>query len=137
MDGFKNVNNAIGRSAGDAVLRRTARSLRPAITQDDMLARVRSDELVPLATDCGDDSRLRKLAEHLVPSIREVGDKEYGGRFAIGVSIGITTFLGRVATIAALLDVADAAMYSPRQRPLDLQFWHLAPGFSNVVKPTR
>jgi diguanylate cyclase (GGDEF)-like protein len=139
IDGFKNVNDAMGHSAGDVLLRRLAESLRTATRQNDMLARVGGDEFVLLATDCGDDSRLRELADRLVSSVRAVGDKEYGGRFAIGVSIGIATFPDRVSTVAGLLDVADAAMYVAKRSGRSTYSFGSSPGpgLSNVVKLTR
>jgi diguanylate cyclase (GGDEF)-like protein len=139
IDGFKNVNDAMGHSAGDVLLRRLAESLRTATRQNDMLARVGGDEFVLLATDCGDDSRLRELADRLVSSVRAVGDKEYGGRFAIGVSIGIATFPDRVPTVAGLLDVADAAMYVAKRGGRSTYSFGSSPGpgLSNVVKLTR
>jgi diguanylate cyclase (GGDEF)-like protein len=139
IDGFKNVNDAMGHSAGDVLLRRLAESLRMATRQNDMLARVGGDEFVLLATDCGDDAQLRDLAERLVSSVRAVGEKEYSGRFPIGVSIGIATFPDRVETIAGLLDVADAAMYSAKRSGRSTYTFGASPGtdFSNVVKLTR
>lgn len=139
IDGFKNVNDAMGHSAGDVLLRRLAESLRAATRQNDMLARVGGDEFVLLATDCGDDAKLRELADRLLSSVRAVGDKEYGGRFAIGVSIGIATFPDRVQTIAGLLDVADAAMYVAKRSGRSTYSFGSSPGpgLSNVVKLTR
>ncbi|WP_027801059.1 diguanylate cyclase domain-containing protein [Paraburkholderia dilworthii] len=139
IDGFKNVNDAMGHSAGDVLLRRLAESLRTATRHNDMLARVGGDEFVLLATDCGDDSRLRELAERLISSVRAVGEKEYRGRFAIGVSIGIATFPDRVQTIAGLLDVADAAMYVAKRGGRSTYSFGASPGpgLSNVVKLTR
>ena len=111
IDGFKPVNDELGHSAGDALLRRIAEALREATRQSDVLARVGGDEFVLLATDCGDDDQLRELAERLITAVRLVGEREYAGRFPIGVSIGIATYPDRVHTVEELLDVADAAMY--------------------------
>ncbi|CAB3702443.1 diguanylate cyclase domain-containing protein [Paraburkholderia rhynchosiae] len=139
IDGFKNVNDAMGHSAGDVLLRRLGESLRIATRQNDMLARVGGDEFVLLASHCGDDTKLRELAERLVSSVRAVGDKEYGGRFPIGVSIGIATFPDRVGTIAGLLDVADAAMYVAKRSGRSRYSFGASrgPDRSNVVKLMR
>ncbi|WMY11392.1 diguanylate cyclase domain-containing protein [Paraburkholderia phenoliruptrix] len=139
IDGFKNVNDAMGHSAGDVLLRRLAESLRAVTRHDDMLARVGGDEFVLLADDCGDDSQLRELAERLVSSVRAVGEREYGGRFAIGVSIGIATFPDRVRSIAGLLDVADAAMYAAKRSGRSTYSFGAsrAAGVSNVIRMTR
>lgn len=115
IDGFKPVNDEMSHSAGDALLRRIAEALREATRQTDVLARVGGDEFVLLATDCGDDNQLCELAERLVTKVRLVGEREYGGRFPIGVSIGIATYPDRVHTVEELLDVADAAMYAAKR----------------------
>ena len=139
IDGFKNVNDALGHSAGDVLLRRLGESLRAATRQNDMLARVGGDEFVLLAADCGDDSQLRDLAERLLASVRAVGEREYGGRFAIGVSIGIATFPDRVKSVSGLLDVADAAMYVAKRSGRSTYSFGTssAAGLSNVIRLTR
>ncbi|MBO7819322.1 diguanylate cyclase domain-containing protein [Burkholderia pseudomallei] len=139
IDGFKAVNDALGHSAGDALLRHLAESLRAATREGDMLARVGGDEFVLLATDCGDDGRLRELAGRLIAPVRLVGEHEHGGRFPIGVSIGIATFPDRVRTVEELLDVADAAMYAAKRAGRSTYSFGATPDseLSNVVKLTR
>ncbi|RDK03489.1 diguanylate cyclase domain-containing protein [Paraburkholderia lacunae] len=139
IDGFKSVNDALGHSAGDALLRRLAEALRAATPEQDMLARVGGDEFVLLAADCDDDEQLRELAGRLIARVREVGDKEYGGRFQIGVSIGIATCPDRADSVAQLLDVADTAMYAAKQAGRSTYRFGTSAGrgVSNVVKLTR
>ncbi|AIV91899.1 diguanylate cyclase domain protein [Burkholderia pseudomallei A79D] len=104
-----------------------------------MLARVGGDESVLLATDYGDDGRLRELAERLIARVRPVGEHEHGGRFPIGVSIGIATFPDRVTTVEELLDVADARMYAAKRAGRSTYSFGASPDaeLSNVVKLTR
>ncbi|OYD60306.1 UNVERIFIED_ORG: diguanylate cyclase (GGDEF)-like protein [Burkholderia sp. CF145] len=139
IDGFKAVNDELGHSAGDALLRRLAESLRTATRQSDMLARVGGDEFVLLAADCGDDVQLRELAERLISKVRVVGGHEYGGRFPIGVSIGIATWPDRVNTVEDLLDVADSAMYVAKHGGRSTYRFGASPGPdpTNVVRLTR
>jgi diguanylate cyclase (GGDEF)-like protein len=115
IDGFKSVNDALGHSAGDALLRRLAQTLRSAIRSSDVLARVGGDEFVLLAADCGDDASLAELAERLIANVQAVGKHAFAGRFPIGVSIGIATFPGSAEQVDQLLDVADAAMYAAKR----------------------
>jgi diguanylate cyclase len=115
IDGFKSVNDALGHSAGDALLRRLAKTLRSSIRSSDVLARVGGDEFVLLAADCGDDASLVELAERLIAGVRTVGKQAYAGRFPIGVSIGIATFPDSAEQVDQLLDVADAAMYEAKR----------------------
>jgi diguanylate cyclase (GGDEF)-like protein len=139
IDGFKSVNDALGHSAGDAVLCELGEALRVATRKQDMLARVGGDEFVLLATDCGDDEQLRQLAGRVIARVREVGDKRYAGRFQIGVSIGIATYPDRTDTVEQLLEVADAAMYASKKDGRSTYRFGISPGrsASNVVKMMR
>jgi diguanylate cyclase len=115
IDGFKSVNDALGHSAGDALLRRLAETLRAATREQDMLARVGGDEFVLLLPGYTDDAQLREHANRLIERVQAIGRHDYGGRFALGVSIGIATWPDRVDAVDQLLDVADAAMYVAKQ----------------------
>ncbi|MFL9906866.1 diguanylate cyclase domain-containing protein [Paraburkholderia sp. RL17-337-BIB-A] len=139
IDGFKSVNDALGHSAGDALLRELGEALRAATRQQDMLARVGGDEFVLLATDCGDDEQLRQLAGRMIARVREVGDQKYAGRFQIGVSIGIATYPDRTDSVEQLLDIADAAMYEAKKGGRSIYRFGASPGYgtSNVVRMMR
>jgi diguanylate cyclase (GGDEF)-like protein len=139
VDGFKRVNDALGHSAGDALLGRIAEALDAATRQGDMLARVGGDEFVLFAVDCGDDEQLRELATRLITCVRMVGEKEYGSRFPISVSVGIATYPDRVESFEELLDVADAAMYASKHRGRSTYTFGETPPkrVSNVVTLTR
>jgi diguanylate cyclase len=138
LDGFKSVNDALGHSAGDALLRRLAKTLRSAIRSGDVLARVGGDEFVLLAADCGDDASLAELAERLIAGVRTVGKQAYAGRFPIGVSIGIATFPDSAEQVDQLLDVADAAMYEAKRSGRSTYVFSGSPATAplNVVKLT-
>ncbi|MEX3929300.1 diguanylate cyclase [Paraburkholderia sp. BR10936] len=127
IDGFKRVNDALGHSAGDALLCRLAEALRGATREADVLARVGGDEFVLLVKDCGDDSQLRDLAGRLIGCVRSAGERNYSGRFPVGVSVGIATFPDRVQSVEELLDVADAAMYIAKRIGRSTYFFGSSP----------
>lgn len=139
IDGFKSINDALGHSAGDALLCELGEALRATTRQQDMLARVGGDEFVLLATDCGDDEQLRQLAGRMIARVRELGEKKFAARFQIGVSIGIATYPDRTDTVEQLLDVADAAMYEAKKGGRSTYRFGASPGHgtSNVVRMTR
>lgn len=123
VDGFKSVNDVLGHSAGDAFLRRLAKWLSAVVRREDVLARVGGDEFVALVTDYGDDEDLRLLARRLIGQVQAVAQAEYGGRFQIGLSIGIATYPDRVTNLRQLIDIADAAMYAAkRERSSSFRF---------------
>jgi len=109
LDGFKEVNDTLGHSAGDAVLVEVARRLRHCCQPSVMLARLGGDEFVALVP--GDDPRAaRHLAETLVAAIAE--PYEYAGaRVEIGVSIGVALAPAHGARPEDLLGAADLALY--------------------------
>jgi diguanylate cyclase len=84
---------------------------------------------------------LRELAQRLIAGVRAVGKHDYGGRFPIGVSIGIATFPDRVGRVGELLDVADSAMYAAKREGRSTfvfgGLFDSAPQSSNVVPITR
>jgi diguanylate cyclase (GGDEF)-like protein len=139
IDGFKPVNDTLGHAAGDALLCELARALRATIDEDDLLARVGGDEFVVLTRRNADDAQLRALAQRLIACVSAIGEREYAGRFAIGVSIGITTLPDRASTGLELLDVADSAMYRAKRAGRSQYAFGCAPEkpFSNVVSLVR
>ncbi|HDR9064185.1 TPA: diguanylate cyclase [Burkholderia vietnamiensis] len=138
IDGFKAVNDTLGHGAGDRLLRQLADAFSMTTRQNDMLARVGGDEFVLLARGCDGDQQLRDLAGCLISSVRTIGEREYGGRFSIGVSIGIATYPDRVTMVEGMLDSADAAMYAAKRAGGSKYRFSGSPnaGFSNVVRLT-
>lgn len=114
IDGFKSVNDVLGHSAGDAFLRRLAKWLSAVVRREDLLGRVGGDEFVVLLSDYGDDEDLRQLARRLIAQVHALSEAEFGGRFQIGLSIGIATYPDRVKNVRQLIDAADAAMYAAK-----------------------
>jgi len=139
IDGFKSVNDTLGHAAGDALLRELSRILRSTIREDELLARVGGDEFVVLTSQRVDDSQLRELAQRLIACVTSTGERQYAGRFAIGVSIGIATFPDRAASGLELLDMADSAMYRAKRAGRSQYAFGGAPDkpFSNVVSLVR
>jgi diguanylate cyclase (GGDEF)-like protein len=122
VDGFKSVNDVLGHSAGDAFLRRLAKWLSAVVRREDLLARVGGDEFVALVTDYVDDDDLCLLARRLIAQVQAVAQAEYGGRFQIGLSIGIATYPDRVTHLRQLIDIADTAMYAAKRERSSFRF---------------
>ncbi|QTE29987.1 sensor domain-containing protein [Pengzhenrongella sicca] len=124
LDGFKDVNDTGGHSAGDAVLRETARRLRDAVRSVDLVARVGGDEFVVVVEPWNRDDTSEPavpartfavaLADRIVRALREPLTVR-GLDHVVTASIGITyvsVAAGSVAvTVDEVLHHADAAMY--------------------------
>jgi diguanylate cyclase (GGDEF)-like protein len=68
LDGFKGVNDREGHLAGDLLLRMTARALRAAVRDEDLVARIGGDEFGILAVDFSaplPDSLIQRLRRRL------------------------------------------------------------------------
>jgi diguanylate cyclase (GGDEF)-like protein/PAS domain S-box-containing protein len=109
LDGFKEVNDTLGHSAGDAVLKEVAARLKAACDNAIMVARLGGDEFVALLP--GDDERQASaVAARLVGAITD--RYEFAGQTAeVGVSIGIALAPQHSARSEELLGAADLALY--------------------------
>jgi diguanylate cyclase (GGDEF)-like protein/PAS domain S-box-containing protein len=109
LDGFKDVNDTLGHSAGDAVLRDVARRLQATCADAIMLARLGGDEFVALLP--GNNERgARLIAESLIASI--TAPYEFAGeRLHVGVSVGVSLYPQHDSTSEGLLSAADLALY--------------------------
>jgi diguanylate cyclase len=112
LDGFKEVNDSLGHTAGDHLLRQIGPRLQPALRPGEVLARLGGDEfavLLPTATlDEAQEraERLRKLI--LLPfAVEDI-------RLHVGVSIGVATAPVPAATVQEMLRCADVAMYAAK-----------------------
>ncbi|WP_141703646.1 diguanylate cyclase domain-containing protein [Methylobrevis pamukkalensis] len=88
LDNFKTVNDTLGHSVGDALLKEVADRIRGCLDEDSFVARLGGDEfavLVPLDQHEGrDEAVARMLLETLAPTFRIDGHQ-----VAAGASIGI------------------------------------------------
>lgn len=119
LDGFKQVNDALGHDAGDALLREVARRLRASLRSADQVYRLAGDEFTLLVHPLGDRPAVHAVAEKVLAAIRTPYQLE--GRSAeVQVSIGVALFRpGDGRSHAQLIKDADAAMYQAKQEGRD------------------
>ncbi len=110
LDRFKKVNDTLGHSAGDQVLRQAAARIRACVREVDTVARLGGDEFVVLLeTDVRPDT----------PGI--IGERvraafgtpfEYKGtEVNCGASVGVSLYPDHARDPASLMESADEAMY--------------------------
>ena len=110
LDGFKTVNDSLGHTVGDTLLRAVAKRLKNCVREADTVARLGGDEFT-LVLERLDDAQdaacvARKVLECLSHPFR-LGEREV----YIGASIGITTYPEDGGNAEVLVKHADTAMY--------------------------
>ncbi len=109
VDNLKQINDAHGHQAGDAVLIAVARRLRAAVRPDDVCARFGGDEFVIGLADVADTQTAVGVAERLRTTISEPVAVP-GAEIEVTVSMGVA--VSRPAeTPGPLVTRADQAMY--------------------------
>ena len=114
LDGFKEVNDVRGHSAGDAVLRSLARRFEAIVRSNDTVARVGGDEFVILSLGTGNDDQAAALVGRLRHALRRPFRVE-GASVEIDGSIGWAVFPTDGATADELLARADGQMYATKR----------------------
>jgi diguanylate cyclase (GGDEF)-like protein len=113
MDRFKWVNDTYGHAVGDELLQRLGETLHASVRPGDLVARRGGDEFVlvlPKIDRCGAEQaaeRLRSAVEAMLQT-----DERFR---QVGLSLGIALWPGDGQTEQALLDAADAAMYTQKK----------------------
>ncbi|CAG0959233.1 hypothetical protein ARNL5_00781, partial [Anaerolineae bacterium] len=109
LDDFKIVNDTMGHSAGDELLRQVASRLAVPLRSSDTCARLGGDEFAVLLEDPTSPSTARNVAERILGTLRETFEIGGKGTF-IGASIGIAITSGS-EDASELVRNADLAMY--------------------------
>jgi len=110
LDRFKAVNDTLGHSAGDALLKQVAARLRATVRQTDTIARFGGDEFVIMQPLLEMPDGAMRLAQRIIDAVGQPYDLE-GAQASIGVSVGIAMTPADGASADALLKNADMALY--------------------------
>ena len=126
LDNFKQVNDTLGHSAGDALLIECAKRLRARVRQSDTVARLGGDEFIillpdlPRGTETATLDALARKLNHCLAEPMIIA----GRQITTPASIGIAIYPDNAGNHEDLLKMADAAMYeSKRQRRGGFRFY--------------
>ena len=112
LDGFKEVNDTLGHSAGDTLLELVALRMRDSLPADIVLARIGGDEFAVVVRD-DDQLNLIELAQAIRQTLLAPA-KVDGMDLAMHASLGITVREAADTRAADLLRRADVAMYEAK-----------------------
>ena len=113
LDHFKNINDSLGHSTGDALLIELSRRLRDVLREDDVISRLGGDEFILLLSDI-DEVGAEKVAEKLLHTVNQsyvIGQYDLN----VSASIGIAVYPEDGEDLETLLRNADTAMYRAKQ----------------------
>ena len=113
LDGFKAVNDTLGHSVGDLLLKSIGAKLRDLLPSTDRIARLGGDEFAILQMSNAQPSSSISLAEKII----EVASHPHsidGHDVTVGASVGIAMAHPGAINTEGLLKSADLAMYSAK-----------------------
>lgn len=114
LDGFKAINDSMGHSIGDAVLKIIASRLMEGVRACDTISRQGGDEFLLILSDIEELHDIVTIAEKL---IQEFDKPFFIGEQALSTSasIGIAIYPENGESFEALLQSADTAMYKAKE----------------------
>jgi len=110
LDRFKTVNDTLGHSAGDELIRQVGRRLMATVRRQDTVARLGGDEFAVLLPQLAEPMAIDQLATRCLVALRAPYEV-FGHRVDMSASIGVATAPGHGESYDELLDRADEAMY--------------------------
>lgn len=126
VDHFKSINDSLGHTAGDNLLRTIAQRLRSSLRTDDTVARLGGDEFTVLVSGLKNPKDLLRLSQKIHSTIKvpmEVASRE----LTVSASIGVGLFPQDGENAEQLLRNADLAMYRAKELGRDrTQFYTAA-----------
>jgi diguanylate cyclase (GGDEF)-like protein len=113
LDGFKAVNDTLGHSIGDLLLKSVAAKLRDLIQRTDRIARLGGDEFAILQISAAQPASSIALAEKIIDIVGQPCNID-GHDVTVGASVGIAIGHAGEINTESLLKSADLAMYSAK-----------------------
>lgn len=115
LDRFKTVNDSLGHSQGDLLLKTVARRLQGCVRDGDTVARLGGDEFVMVLADVADEADIVPVAQKILQVLSQpvqIGELS----LEVSTSLGISVYPRDGQTPDALLQHADTAMYRAKAR---------------------
>lgn len=110
LDNFKMINDSLGHSAGDRLLRIIAERLQSCVRKGDTVARLGGDEFVLVLSDQGGEESQHGMMERVIVAVSqpcEIDDQD----LRITCSIGVSVYPHDGYDAETLLRMAETAMY--------------------------
>lgn len=113
LDGFKDVNDLFGHSAGDQLLQQVAMRMNARVRDTDTVARLGGDEFGVILTDVTDPIQIDTIATQIIRELHRTFTLA-AGEATISASMGVAIYPGDGETPDELISKADIAMYESK-----------------------
>jgi diguanylate cyclase (GGDEF)-like protein len=118
LDRFKVINDSLGHTVGDQLLRRVADRLRACVREGDTVARLGGDEFVILVTRISSENDADTIARKILAAVRLPFAVEQRD-FFLTTSVGVSLYPTDGVDAETLLQNADTAMYRAKEQGRD------------------
>lgn len=116
LDGFKQINDQYGHSAGDVVLKEVADRLCKSVRANDTVARLGGDEFVLVLTPIEGPQECTALLQRVLARVQEpIALDAAEAVVHVGCSIGVAMYPSHSRDGNLLLTLADAAMFTAKR----------------------
>ena len=113
LDHFKMINDSLGHSIGDQLLKGVAERLSAMVGPGITLARLGGDEFAVLAESCPQMVHAAALAQRIIDGLKEPFQID-GHQLFVNISVGISLFPGDALSAEQLLRNSDSALFKAK-----------------------
>jgi diguanylate cyclase (GGDEF)-like protein/PAS domain S-box-containing protein len=114
LDGFKSINDTLGHSVGDSMLKSVASRLKACIRESDTISRQGGDEFLLILSGIQKANVISTIAEKILAELEKSFEID-SHSLSLSGSIGIALYPDHGETFETLLQSADTAMYKAKE----------------------
>ena len=118
LDRFKTINDTLGHTLGDQLLRNVAQRLRDSVRAEDMVARWGGDEFIILLPRLIEVEEATQVATRILHAFSEAFQLD-GHELSVSASLGIALFNEDSPDAKTLVQHADTALYWAKEQGRD------------------
>jgi diguanylate cyclase (GGDEF)-like protein len=115
IDRFKNINDSLGHSVGDELLKAVASRLKDQFRHSDLICRFGGDEFVILVDTIKNQNESKIIADNLLECFKQPFSLD-NRTFYISVTVGISLYPVDAQNVNDMIKHADTAMYNGKVR---------------------